>query len=68
MCFIGGSGSGSWRWGVGERNSLLRVRYTIVLLKSVIKVCVEDLINHAITKELLMKACLRISTCWLKMS
>ena len=29
-------------------NSLLGVRYTIVLLNSVIKECVEDLIKHAI--------------------
>ena len=33
--------------GVGG-NSLLGVRYTIVLLKLVIKECVEDFIKHAI--------------------
>ena len=35
-------------WGGRGRNSLLRVRYTIVLLESVIKECVEDFIKHAI--------------------
>ena len=42
------SGRGSRRWGGGGGNSLLGVRYTIVLLKSVIKDCVEDFIKHAI--------------------
>ena len=36
---------GGWVWG---GNSLLGVRYTIVLLKSIIKECVEDFIKHAI--------------------
>ena len=34
--------------GVGQGKSLLGVRYTIVLLKSVIKECVEDFIKHAL--------------------
>ena len=46
-----GSGGKGWRgrwWGGRGGNSLLRVRYTIVLLNSVIKKCVEDFIKHAI--------------------
>ena len=45
----GGKGWGGRRWGGrGGRNNLLGVRYTIVLLNSVIKECVEDFIKHAI--------------------
>ena len=44
-----GRGRGSKQCGGERGNSLLGVRYTIVLLKSVIKECVEDLIKHAIT-------------------
>ena len=40
--------SGSRWWGGRGGNSLLGVRYTIVLLKSVIKECVKDFIKHAI--------------------
>ena len=43
-----GRGSGSRRCGGREGNSLLGIRYTIVLLKSVIKECVEDFIKHSI--------------------
>ena len=41
-----GRGSGSRRWGV---------RYTIVLLKSVIKECVEDFIKHAIGEGIIIE-------------
>ena len=34
-------------------NSLLGVRYTIVLLNSVIKECVEDFTKHAIRIEII---------------
>ena len=51
-CLVGGvlevEGGGSRRWWGRGGNSLLGVRYTIVLLKSVIKECVEDFIKHAI--------------------
>ena len=44
----GGKGCGGRRWGGRGGNSLLGVRYTIVLLDAVIKECVEDFSKHAI--------------------
>ena len=55
-CLVGGvlevEGSGSRRWGGRGGNSLLGLRYTIVLLKSVIKEGLEDFIKHAIRVEI----------------
>ena len=47
FCWWGVRRGSRW-WGGRGRNSLLGVRYTIVLLESVIKECVEDFIKHAI--------------------
>ena len=51
-CLVGGvlEGEGEVETGGGGagRDSLLGVRYTIVLRESVIKECVEDFIKHAI--------------------
>ena len=47
-CFVGGVLEGEVGGGGVGGNSLLGVRYSIVLLKSVIKECVEDFIKHTI--------------------